>query len=94
MFLGFALMFVTGGLLFWSYAAKCYASSYFRAKIVLLLLAAANVLIYQFTIDRRCASWDRAPISSFTDPARRFCLNCAVDKRRCSRAADAYHLLN
>src|SRR3954452_23357678 len=26
MFLGFGLMFVTGGLLFWSYAAKCYAS--------------------------------------------------------------------
>ena len=62
MFLGFFMMLVTGGLLFWSYAAKCYASPYFRAKVALLLIAAANVLIYHFTIHRRCAIWDRSPI--------------------------------
>ena len=62
MFAGFALMLVTGGLLFWSYAAKCYASTYFRVKVLLLLMAAANGLVYHFTIDRRRAEWGKAPI--------------------------------
>jgi hypothetical protein len=62
MFAGFALMFITGGLLFWSYAAKCYASSYFRAKIALLLVAALNLLLFHSTIDRQRAAWDKAPI--------------------------------
>ena len=62
MFLGFALMLVTGGLLFWSYAAKCYASPYFRAKVVLLFIAAINVVIFHFTIDRRRTAWDKSPI--------------------------------
>ena len=60
MFAGFAVMFVTGGLLFWSAAAKCYASSYFRAKLALLFIAAANVLLFHFTVDRRRAAWDTA----------------------------------
>ena len=62
MFIGFALMFITGVLLFWSYAARCYASKYFRVKVVLLMLAAVNVLVYHFTIDRRRAEWSQAPI--------------------------------
>ena len=68
MFLGFALMFATGGLLFWSYAARCYASPYFRVKLVLLVMAAVNVVIYHFTIDRRRATWDKTPVPPF--PAR------------------------
>jgi hypothetical protein len=62
MFLGFVLMFVTGGLLFWSYAARCYTSPYFRAKIALLFVAGLNVLVYHFTIHRRRAAWDKLPI--------------------------------
>lgn len=62
MFLGFGVMFVTGTLLFWSCAAKCYASPYFRAKVALLFVAALNVVIFHFTIDRQRASWDELPI--------------------------------
>lgn len=59
---GFGLTFLTGGLLFWSYAAKCYNSSYFRVKMMLLVLAGVNVLVYHLTIDRRKSEWDRAPV--------------------------------
>ena len=62
MLTGFVLMFTTGGLLFWSYAAKCYGSAYFRAKIALLLLAGLNVLLFHLTVDRRRAGWDKAPV--------------------------------
>jgi hypothetical protein len=60
MFAGFAIMFVTGALLFWSHAAECYASPYFRVKVVLLAVAAMNILLYHSTIDRRRAEWDLA----------------------------------
>ena len=59
---GFAIMFATGSLLFWSHAVECYASVYFRIKVVLLLLAALNVLIYHVTLDRKIADWDKAPV--------------------------------
>ena len=58
---GFGLMVVTGALLFWSHALKCYESSYFRIKLLLLLLAALNVIVFHLTIDRRRAAWDESP---------------------------------
>ena len=55
---GFALMFVSGGLLFWSEAAKCYKSPAFRFKMLFLLLAGLNALFYESTIGRRFVAWE------------------------------------
>lgn len=59
---GFTVMFITGGLLFMSLATSAYQHTYFRIKILLLLLAGLNVAIFHLTIDRRRAEWDRAPV--------------------------------
>lgn len=55
---GFALMFVTGALLFCSEAVKLYHSPAFRIKLVLLALAGLNALIFHRTIYRDVANWD------------------------------------
>jgi Family of unknown function (DUF6644) len=62
MFAGFIIMFISGGLLFWSQPLRCYVSGYFLAKLILLALAGINVLVYSVTIDRTRAEWDKAPI--------------------------------
>src|SRR5205809_189903 len=60
MFGGFFVMFVTGGLLFWALAAKCYGNIYFQIKVGALLLAGINALIYHWMTERTIADWDRA----------------------------------
>jgi hypothetical protein len=65
MFTGFAIMMITGVFLFYSHALRCYESSFFRIKLVLLVLAGINILIYHSTIDRRRVEWDKAPIPPF-----------------------------
>src|ERR1043165_4479778 len=39
---GFVVMFITGVLLFWSEAEKCYLSGFFRAKVLFLIAAGVN----------------------------------------------------
>jgi hypothetical protein len=58
---GFGIMFVSGVLLFWSLALRCYGSPFFWGKMIMLLLAGVNIAIYHLTIDRRQTEWDRAP---------------------------------
>ena len=60
MLFGFAVMFVTGALLFASRAAEAYESVYFRTKIGLLVLGGINVAVFHGTIDRRREQWDSA----------------------------------
>jgi hypothetical protein len=60
---GFGLMFFTGGWLFAAEASKLYNSPAFRIKIVLLLLAGLNALIFHLTIYRRAAEWDSLPVA-------------------------------
>jgi hypothetical protein len=62
MLTGFGIMFVTGLMLFWGLALRCYGSPFFWIKMALLLLAGINIATYHFTIDRRQAEWDRMPI--------------------------------
>jgi len=57
---GFALMFVTGALLFSSEAVKLYNSPAFRIKLVLLALAGLNALIFHQTVYRDAANWDQS----------------------------------
>ena len=62
MFIGFGVMFVTGGVLFWSLPLRCYGSAYYWAKMVMLILAGINIAFFHSTIDRRRDEWDKAPI--------------------------------
>ncbi len=55
---GFGLMLVTGGLLFSSEAVKMYHSPAFRIKVVLLILAGLNALIFHRTVYRDAVHWN------------------------------------
>ena len=57
---GFAVMFVSGFLLFWAEALKCYGNPAFRAKVLLLFLAGLNPFIFHSTVFKRVAEWDTA----------------------------------
>jgi len=57
-FAGAALMVSTGALLFCSEAVKCYNSFYFRVKVVALIVAAMNPLIFHSTIWRKLTDWE------------------------------------
>ena len=59
---GFAVVMVTGVLLFWADAESLYRNRWFRYKVLFLFLAALNALIYHSTIHRNVFAWDRAPI--------------------------------
>jgi len=60
MFIGFAIMVVTGILLFWCQAVKAYTSIFFRVKVVLLLLAAINAVAFERGIYRQVEKWDNS----------------------------------
>ena len=55
-FVGFIIMFISGILLFWSEAEKCYLSGFFRAKVVFLILAGLNAAIFEFATKKRLNS--------------------------------------
>ena len=55
---GFGLMFVTGGLLFWAEAITAYGSVHFWIKMVLIVLAAINAAYFEFVTHPGIASWD------------------------------------
>jgi hypothetical protein len=55
---GAVVMFGSGLLLFWAKAENCYANPAFRLKLLLLLLAASNPLVFHLTTYRGVASWE------------------------------------
>jgi len=57
---GFAMMFLSGGLLFWSEPLKCYHSGFFQTKLILLALLGLNALLFHTNVYRRVAAWDTA----------------------------------
>ena len=56
--MGFGVQVVTGTLLFSSEAVKMYGNPAFRLKMLLLLLAGIQALIFQMVMSRRLAAWD------------------------------------
>jgi uncharacterized protein DUF6644 len=56
----FALTALTGALMFMTNAVVYFHNSYFRAKVVLLMLAAINVLGFELTAARTVQRWDQA----------------------------------
>jgi hypothetical protein len=60
---GFVVLFITGSLLIVSEAVLLYGNAAFRIKVVLLLVAGLNVLIFHTTVYRKVAEWDLAPVA-------------------------------
>lgn len=56
----FAVMAITGALLFTATPVTYYQSLFFRIKVILLVAAGANVWIFHSRIHRRVATWDLA----------------------------------
>ena len=59
----FALTALTGALMFITNAAVYFHNIYFRTKMLLLVLAAINVLVFELTARQTLARWDQAPSS-------------------------------
>ncbi|HLI84430.1 MAG TPA: DUF6644 family protein [Bryobacteraceae bacterium] len=57
----FALTALTGTLMFTTNARVYYHNFYFRAKMLLLLLAGINMLVFELTAGRQVHRWDKAP---------------------------------
>ena len=55
---GFAVMVVTGVLLFYAIPVRSYHSVFFRLKLLLLVLAGLNVWLFHSGIYRRVTTWD------------------------------------
>jgi len=57
---GFAVMFATGLLLFSAQAESAYTNSYFRMKLLMLVLLGVNAAVYQYKYFPHMAEWDTA----------------------------------
>jgi hypothetical protein len=65
MLAGFAVMVVSGGLLFYAVPVKTYLNIFFRLKMIFLLIAGLNVAVFHFSTSRTMPRWDldmRPPI--------------------------------
>lgn len=65
----FGLTVITGALMFTTNAGVYFHNSYFRSKMLLLLLAGINMLVFEFTAGRSVEQWDKnrsAPLSGKT----------------------------
>jgi len=60
-FLGFAVMLVSGGTILTGFATSAYKNPYFRVKVIALILAGLNAIVYHTNIERRITLWDRLP---------------------------------
>ena len=62
----FSVMAASGSLLFSSRATEIYVNAAFRFKLLLLILAGVNVLVFHITVYRRVARWDEAHATPLT----------------------------
>jgi hypothetical protein len=58
---GFAVLLITGLLLFYASPVRYYFNLFFRVKMVLLVLAGLNVWLFHSRIHRRISEWDLSP---------------------------------
>jgi hypothetical protein len=60
---GFGVVFVSGSLLFLAEPEKSYGNVWFRFKLLFLLLAGLNALIFHLGIYRRMERWDNDAVA-------------------------------
>jgi hypothetical protein len=58
---GFAVMIITGALLFYGIPVRYYQNIFFRLKMIALLLAGLNAFIFEIGVRRRIVEWDLGP---------------------------------
>lgn len=66
---GFALMFLSGGLLFWSEPVKCITTPAFIIKMLAIAILGLNMLSFHFGIYRTVAQWGQGEL--LPSPAKR-----------------------
>jgi hypothetical protein len=66
---GFAVMLISGALLFYAVPVKTYLSVFFRLKMAMLLLAGCNAGVFHWTIYRSVWQWD---LNGVPPPRARF----------------------
>lgn len=64
-FVGFVISVISGVLLFYSSPVRASQNIFFRIKLVMLILAGLNALIFHMTTYRRVAEWDLDPVAPF-----------------------------
>ena len=62
---GFALMAISGILLFYSGPVRASQNIFFRIKLVMIALTGINALLFHLTIYKRVADWDCDPTPPF-----------------------------
>lgn len=62
MFGGFALTFVTGGLLFWAEPETLYGNLPFWLKVGCMVVACVNALVFELCWGHRAAQWANAQV--------------------------------
>jgi uncharacterized protein DUF6644 len=60
---GFALMVISGSLLFYAIPVRTYLNIFFRMKVGMLILAGLNVWVFHRTVYRRMPAWDLEPVT-------------------------------
>ncbi len=60
---GFAVMVVTGALLFYAIPVRTYQSIFFRAKVLMLIGAGVNVLVFHRWVKPTMHEWDLAEVT-------------------------------
>jgi hypothetical protein len=55
---GFAIMFMTGMVLFMTQASKAYGNVFFRTKLLLIFILGINAAVYQLVLYPKMAQWD------------------------------------
>jgi hypothetical protein len=59
---GFAVMVVTGALLFYAAPVARYENIFFRVKMAALAMAVINMWLFRRTVYRRVGEWDLDPV--------------------------------
>ena len=60
---GFVVMIATGSLLFYAIPVRSFHNVFFRAKMIMLVLAGLNAWVFHGRVYRRVFDWDLAPIA-------------------------------
>ncbi len=63
LFGAFAIMLVTGLSLFAGDPVLFYGTIFFKLKMIMLLAAALNVVVFNLTLGRRLVQWDGRPVT-------------------------------
>lgn len=59
---GFIILLITGGMLFLAIPIRTYHSLWFRLKLLMILIAAVNIIVFTFKVERDKAKWDMGPV--------------------------------